>query len=68
MAEATPAAKVEKNVKAKAIHQIHHGDHEKQIVSGTVFSAPQSQVDRLVSLGAAELVAEAPAEPAAAAK
>lgn len=62
MAEtAQAAAATEKKVKARVLHaQIHHGDHEKMIKKGEEFTAPESQVDRLVELGAAELVVDKP--------
>lgn len=45
----------EKQVKAKAIHAINHG--KGTIDPGKHFAAGKSEVDRLVALGAAELVA-----------
>lgn len=60
MAEAS-----EKKVKARVLHaHIHHGDHDNMIKKGDEFSAPESQVNRLVELGAAEVVVEKSAAPA----
>jgi hypothetical protein len=64
MAEQTQSVPAEKKVKARAIHHIHHGDHDNHIKSGQEFMVPESQVKRLIELGAAEVVVEKVAAPA----